>query len=653
MSKIVLKEYKNEKIHSLGDNRHLIRPTRIFDESKKIEDLEQSYCDTEPVQLEKRTKVRTISFSDVTFDKGTFTIKIGNGIEIENESYISMPNFYTRNIPKDLFSNFSLDILTLCFHYYESTIYNKEGNIDIDKLTLKYEGVTFKINKLDINSTEKLCSGEVTLTYEYYICPKCKEELHSEYYYEPKTKLLGMYIFDDEEHIKLSTMYKQIASNHKFAWHRYYKNMLIYKKDSGKIYSVENFNTAGSEYLKNKNKRIIKDITFACTGILNDNYQYSRKDGEVLREGHNKFVELVKKDLKRQTGDMYDYTKKDAENMVFAHRYEYIYYLQLKKKYNIKNTILAKFIYISRKYNKKTHSIIKNMTEKEIMNHFKLNTKRLKKLSDKDMIQSYLTYFDLIDDINNINTLIDNNFNVILDREGHKYKDFFYLYKKNSSEKKLVNQLLKVRIGQTYILNDTKRLFTQIKAKMKDYSVDYSREIHDLHDIFSDDYNKLRHANTPIKPNEYIEKAFEGFTVNGITYEMAKETDELIKVGAFMDICVGGYGERAVNKKCYIVIGRDANSNPVTCIELRGSNKKYHVCQVKKRRNYTPKDSEVNALTKLFKNNNIIIDTSDLKEDRYRPLKEEDSEILGKRDDFTYAVRVPRAIRRELLNEAI
>lgn len=650
MSKIILQEYKNEKIHTLGDNRRKRKPVFSLRQNRPKDKI-QTYCDTLPVELEKKNITRTIEFSDVRYYKGISNFCLGNGrAVIKTDYYIDDLNIES----KDLANTFNLDDFSISIdRYYKNDLkFDDNGELVSENVFIKYNGVRMQITKLKIdNSIEGICSGEIIVSYDYYICPNCNSYVHGQFYSAPKTKLLGMYIFDDEEHIKLTTIYKQVACNEQFAWNRYFKDMLIYKRESGKIYEVLNHTIAGSKYLKNKSIKTVKDITFSCGRLLKQNYDYSRVDYGKLNIGHEKFVELVKNDLKEQTGDMYEYTKSDAEKMIATQDYEYIYYLQIKKKYNIKNTILAKFIYIARKENKKTHSIIKNMTEKEIMNHYKLNTKRLKKLDEFGLINSYLSYFDLIDDINHINSLIENKFDVTLLREGRKYLDFYSLYKKFAGEKKLVNQLIKVRSGYTII--DTQRLFKQIKMKMKDYSIDYSRGIEDLHDIFSDDFNKMKHANTPIESNKYIEKVFKDFTINGITYEMAKETDELIKVGAFMDICVGGYGERAVNKNCYIIIGRDNKNNPVTCIEFTGKNKSYNVCQVKKRKNHTPKQSEVDALTKLFKKHNVTIATSDLKENRFKPLQEIDSEIIEKRDGFTYAVRVPNYMRRELIGEAI
>jgi hypothetical protein len=49
---------------------------------------------------------------------------------------------------------------------------------------------------------------------------------------------------------------------------------------------------------------------------------------------------------------------------------------------------------------------------------------------------------------------------------------------------------------------------------------------------------------------------------------LAKDTLELIGVGAEMNICVGSYGERAVSKSCIIMILRE-DSVSVGCIELR------------------------------------------------------------------------------------
>ena len=185
---------------------------------------------------------------------------------------------------------------------------------------------------------------------------------------------------------------------------------------------------------------------------------------------------------------------------------------------------------------------------------------------------------------------------------------------------------------------------------MKDYAVDYSKGIKELHDIFSKDIAKLENPNQKIKKNKDINNMFKNVVINDIKYSMAKDTDELIKIGATMDICVGGYGRDAVSQRCYIVAGYDSTGKAVTCIELVKDKDGFEVVQVKKRKNYLSKASENNALVDLFNKNNVKISTRDLDlSNEYHRLKEDESEHLGKVKHFTYARNVPEEILEEMI----
>lgn len=632
MSKTIVKEYKNVKIHST-----------LRGADPQMDGI-KTFCDSTPAKFEKFQMKRTIEFKDLSSETFMNHISIGqlNTARTSNFGDIDMSFEDTLEV----FNNFNLDEYSLNFRNY--------------KTTTKY-GLNFKL--IDEVTENNLTSGKIEITFDYYKCLNCNTCITSYFYMAPKTSLLGAYIFNDEDQIKLTTMYKQIAVNDKFGWHRYYKNMIIYKKETGKIYKVENFNTAGSKYLMNKNKKIIKDITFASSEILNIAPSCNMTLRDDMTEAYMQFVDAVNNDLEERTGSLYNYTKSDLKYLSSLNdiemvdwigaiptvsNSELVYSLQIKRKYNIQNTLLSKLIQSARTNRDNIHSIIKNMSEKEMMSHFKVNTKRLQKIHENYGFNSYVEYYDLIEDQNNLNKLIElSSRGYKLARSSAKYKDFLYQYKKNNTEKRFMNQL-SANINK-YYLSDTIDLFRMIKEKMKDYSVDYSKTIEELHDIFSKDYNKLQHENKKIAINKTISSIFKDFSVNGITYRMPKDTDELIKVGAFMDICVGGYGERAVNKDCYIVIGYNKDNKPVTCLEFKKYKNEYNLVQAKKRKNYTPKDSETNALSELLEKNKVSVETIDLKENRFRKLNEEDSEILGERKNFTYAVQVPDELRQELL----
>lgn len=645
MSEIVLKEYENKRIHHVGVNSY--KGARSILESISCEAEEQVYCDTTPVELECHELKRVIDFKDIPYREGLYSFDLGenNSIKIEyiRNSYISDLSF---DETLALFNIFNLNDFKLTDMTTQLNI-----NDNSNYYCIRHKNIFFKVTDIIKSEDKKTVSGKLTIIFKYYKCPKCGELLMSDYIFTSKTNIQGIYLYDDEDHIKISYLYKQVVANSKFAWNRYYKDMLIFKKATRKIYEIKNFNYAGSKYLKDKNKKTIKEITYSCSKILNPEYFFNNEKERHLLIGNKKFFELVSSYLEETDQDLYRYTKSDIDALNYSYKNEYIYFLNIKKKYNINNTLLAKLIFYARKEIPKTHSIIKDMTEKEIMNYYKVNTKRLKKIEENDCYIMYLLLFDLIDDVNNLNYLIGKVSEYSIKRYSAKYKDFLYQYRKNNTEKRFINQI--INNISNYYINDTCNLFQKIRSKIKDYNVDYSRSILDLHDIFSRDFNKLKNKNREIESCKELVKVFKDIKINDTTYRMPNETDELIRVGAFMDICVGSYGDRAVNKECYIVVGYNSDDKPVTCIEFRKEKKTFTVHQVKKRKNFTAKDSEVKALKSLFKKNNIKTATEDLSDDRYRKLEENDSEILGKREKFTFAVNVPYEMRQELIGQAI
>lgn len=639
MSKTVLMEYKNKKIHS------------------KDEDMKGNtyyYCDSNRTEIKKVIKTKILEFKDFYYEKNVCTIKIKkdkennevNKITKEKETHvmsIKEDSFFSRyekvnlDESKTLYETIDLNNCELSFNI------SFGSNSKTDKI--HYSGICFELLEIQINDTDKsLASGKIKMELSYYICAECGEKLPMNFHHDSRTKLLGMYVFNDDTNIKLTMMYKQINTHGHLAWSRYYKDMIVYKKQTGKIYKVNNFNFAGSKYMKKKYPKRIQEITFCCATLLRG----ETFRGESLEKGYKAINNLIIEDLKERTGQDFEYAITDVNNYKKSEEFSYIYLLQMKRKYNINNIYLAKLLLEFRYSCRNVHKHVKNMTEKEMMQFFKLNKKKLKKIDETESYLEFVTFYDLLDDVNSMNELIESKKILTCNRPEAKYKDFLYQYRKNNTERKFLNQIKKIKYH--YTLADTVRLFQLIKEKMKDYAVDYSKSIEELHDIFSKDYNKMQHQNQKIPQDKNIKKMFEDINIEGITYSPAKDTDELIKIGAFMDICVGGYGEDAVNKKCIIVAGYNSENKPVTCIELRKFNKNYELYQVKKRKNKTPKQSECDELNKLFTEHEVTIRTSDIDDNRHNSLSENEGEIMVI-ERATYSRNIPEELREEILNE--
>jgi hypothetical protein len=129
----------------------------------------------------------------------------------------------------------------------------------------------------------------------------------------------------------------------------------------------------------------------------------------------------------------------------------------------------------------------------------------------------------------------------------------------------------------------------------------------EIHDRLSDIYDKLSNPKVeiPYKEEDY---GYED-NVNGYIFHLAKDTYELKDVGHAMHICVGGYGDDAINKHCTIVICTKDDELKV-CIELSGDMKK--ICQAKLHDNKYPMDEIRDVILKWIKKHDIQINTNDL-----------------------------------------
>lgn len=156
-------------------------------------------------------------------------------------------------------------------------------------------------------------------------------------------------------------------------------------------------------------------------------------------------------------------------------------------------------------------------------------------------------------------------------------------------EKRLINHLIENNLTPRWGQPDAFRyftdcisLYTQIIEKAPEYEMPrqsasdsrvdrHGRTIpgksafENTHDRLASDNNKIR------KPNEIIDYNEKEMMLNkevyGLRFKTAADTYELFDVGAEMNICVGGYGPGAVEKKYVIVIGY-VNSKPILCMQV-------------------------------------------------------------------------------------
>ena len=416
-------------------------------------------------------------------------------------------------------------------------------------------------------------------------------------------EVLGKYIFDNEENIKYSKIYKIVRFVKKKPYCIYYKNLIVFNKTTHKVYYIKYKYFAGSQILRKIYKQSIYDITYK-------NILFNEHDEEAFEYFDNA--------IKKIYGQDYTYTLKDIKNMGL-----YPYYncgnknmtrifLYIQEQLNIKNNYLVNFIFQLYSNGKKIIPKLKGKNEKEILSYLKVNRKMLAKTYYN--LKFYSILFDYLENVNDsINILNFNVWYYFHNPYSHlKRKNFLYQYYKHNSKNKLFNQVKKYS-GFIYDCCD---MYYYNTTHIKGYKLDFTNNnFKYLHDILSKDNTRLKaiEKNKKIPKNKDIEKIFDNFVCNDIRYVPAKETGELIITGSHMHICVGSYAERAVRKQCYIVIGYDKEDNPVTCIELRKSGEdKYSVYQVKKHHNDIPEEGESDSLIDLFIKHEVDIKTRDL-----------------------------------------
>jgi len=270
-----------------------------------------------------------------------------------------------------------------------------------------------------------------------------------------------------------------------------------------------------------------------------------------------------------------------------------------------------KFAYILRKARPDTSNPVGDLVKA-----FKgPDAKSIRKLVMQDLnYLSKLYMFQDFKDVNNVRRLLEKTNEWQKGYQGYdeKLPLFIKAMLKKAPETVVANKILKLHT--IYFLTDTARMYFDIKEINDEYDFDISRSLKDLHDIFSMDYNKLQHPNLPL---EYSKQELRiECDIDGYEFRLAKETHELITVGAKMDICVGSYGNRAHRKDLAICVAYKDNE-PVVCFEL--SRHLDRVLQAKLHGNQRPKDEMYDLCMEFINRNEMKIDTWDLQKPEEYP----------------------------------
>jgi hypothetical protein len=166
--------------------------------------------------------------------------------------------------------------------------------------------------------------------------------------------------------------------------------------------------------------------------------------------------------------------------------------------------------------------------------------------------------------------------------KGQVYLKELKQFVKAYGEERLINHLIsnnteKSRWGGKpspfQYLGDSIEMYGQILTKAPDYEFPRQSSLKEMHDRLSVDNNKLRDPKQDIVYEE--KELILNQEVAGVRFHAASDTYELFDVGAAMNICVGGYGNGAVEKHYFIVIGY-VDDKPILCMQIGFNKEKNH-----------------------------------------------------------------------------
>lgn len=153
-----------------------------------------------------------------------------------------------------------------------------------------------------------------------------------------------------------------------------------------------------------------------------------------------------------------------------------------------------------------------------------------------------------------------------------------------------------------YYFQDSARLYNKIIKRGIDIKIQ-NDSLKEIHDNLSWTYSHIRMENavfnTPISIITKLEK-----TIDEYSFVMAKDSNELIRVGNNMDICVGGYDDKVIEDGCKIVLCRK-NGKEEACIEIDGHAK--GIIQAKLSHNRLPEGEVRDAILKWSKECNLSL----------------------------------------------
>lgn len=258
--------------------------------------------------------------------------------------------------------------------------------------------------------------------------------------------------------------------------------------------------------------------------------------------------------------------------------------------------------------------------------------KSLRKLVLKDFnVLLFIRNVKFIKSVSNMSKMIERFARSHFD--ANDFEPFFHEYMKAlmdknrpnfNNEDKLYEHCETICVNRftdadnSYWIRDTYYQLNLIREEGEEYEIDTNLTMRQLHDDVSSVLRKIRTKNKELTYTEQEEKI--EWSYDKYTFKLAHDTHYLVDVGAAMNICVGGYGDRAYRKDLHIVVVSSPDNPYECCIEMSGDMKQ--VCQAKIKHNARPQDELLEAIMSWVDEKKLKINTRDL------PGSEQEEEMI-------------------------
>lgn len=242
---------------------------------------------------------------------------------------------------------------------------------------------------------------------------------------------------------------------------------------------------------------------------------------------------------------------------------------------------------------------------------FSKNDNELKILNNINIEEYMLNalYFEIYGYQQNKSSLgsIDNckKYNEVIKKQINRLNQVY------ANENILANKLIKNKTEFKHCFFDSILMMNNLNDEQWNECVEMLNKkvsLKNIHDTLSVMKKKAKNKNMVI-PYEEINYTLEK-DIKDYKIRLAKDTHELITIGSLMGICVGSYGNRAVNKYCTIVYIKQYNEYKC-CIELR----KGSIIQAKTKYNKLPEGELKKVILQWANESNLKINTHDLNND--------------------------------------